>query len=267
MRKAFTLIELFTTRKRGFTLIELLVVISIIALLIAILLPALGAARASGRNAQCSSNLRQHGIAYTTRMVDEYELIAYIGNQAPYSSMEPYFTGGLDESRICPDTDGIVQDQLAGWGVFGSTVHQWARPYNGRQNRGSYGHNGYFYDSERNGAGRNWTTHSDNKAWWKSYDDVKNTTEVPLFSDATWIDLWPHSDTTAGDLPDPKDGAGAFVSGPERNGIAQMGRVYMSRHPGQTINLVFMDGHVESVNIDTLFTFKWNKLFETRDTP
>ena len=253
--------------RKAFTLIELLVVISIIALLIAILLPALGSARASGRNAQCGSNLRQHGIAYTTRMVDEYELIAYLGNRAPYSSMEPYFEGGLDESRTCPDTEGIVENLLAGWGVFGSTTHQWARPYNGRQNRGSYGHNGYFYDSKLNAAGRNWTTHSDNAAWWKSYDDVKATSETPLFSDSTWIDLWPHSDTTSAELPDPSVGAGAFVTGPERNGLGQMGRAYMSRHPGETLNLVFMDGHVENSDVNELFTYQWNKIFETRDSP
>eukprot|EP01026_Neomeris_dumetosa_P036397 TRINITY_DN2937_c1_g2_i1.p2 TRINITY_DN2937_c1_g2~~TRINITY_DN2937_c1_g2_i1.p2 ORF type:complete len:373 (-),score=40.27 TRINITY_DN2937_c1_g2_i1:81-1199(-) len=60
--------------RRGFTLIELLVVIALIALLIAILLPALGKARETARMLMCGTNLKQMGTAMASYLNEEKDL-------------------------------------------------------------------------------------------------------------------------------------------------------------------------------------------------
>jgi len=95
--------------RRSFTLIELLVVISIIAILAALLLPALSNARDRAKSIQCVSNIKQFGPAIVNYASDAEDYIPpawsgiwmTMGNGFSYASMwiyyiNPYLTGGKE---------------------------------------------------------------------------------------------------------------------------------------------------------------------------
>jgi prepilin-type N-terminal cleavage/methylation domain-containing protein len=80
-------------RKAGnFTLIELLVVIAIIAILAALLLPALGSARERGRSISCANGLKQLGIGFFQYADDNADVMTPIDNAAGAS---PHWTNYL----------------------------------------------------------------------------------------------------------------------------------------------------------------------------
>ncbi len=90
-------------KRNGFTLIELLVVISIIALLVGILLPALGAARRVAQDVKCSSNVRQQMIGVFGYTTDNRQILP-IGYSEPTASPPIYWSVLINDYTISSGT-------------------------------------------------------------------------------------------------------------------------------------------------------------------
>jgi prepilin-type N-terminal cleavage/methylation domain-containing protein/prepilin-type processing-associated H-X9-DG protein len=246
--------------KRGFTLIELLVVIAIIAILAAMLLPALARSKTKAKEVQCVSNLRQLDIAHSMYLSDYNKSFQYTANANLWMAILLAYQGNVDAVRSCPvantPTKRTVYSATYTYGS-GDMMWHWS-PY-GTNYSGSYAYNGWLY------SGNYTETGVPNLATWSYRNDsaVQQAANTPLFGDAMWVDGWPQE-----------------IEGPAKdlyngNGDTFMGRFTLARHgltsprtapasltsssslPGN-INIAFVDGHAGAVKLANLWTLTWH---------
>ncbi len=255
-------------RKKGFTLIELLVVISIIALLVAILMPALGKARDQAKASTCGSQLKQWGLAFYYYAEDySQKPIPYNYNPFWFYRFAPYlgdknYTKGYQEGAMmimqCPSCKRWKNINNAGI-AYGTAKLNWQWQYSGQDNtevpenqysEGSYLINGWLYGNP-------------DERYFQKISEAKNTT--PLITDGAWVDTWPtHSDIDGNREPSPRlvDLQGGGIGGnlPMANAAP---RILLNRH-NRAINMVFTDAHVERVPLEDVYTYYWHKGFKAQ---
>jgi prepilin-type processing-associated H-X9-DG protein/prepilin-type N-terminal cleavage/methylation domain-containing protein len=241
----------FQHRRLGFTLIELLTVIAIVALLVALIVPAVRGVQAKARATQCAGNVRQLGIALNMFASERHEF--------PFFLNPGYRTGVFPDHRtfwkasLSPSATTNTSFETGVWDCPSARKPQsWANT----EGYTDYGYNAYGMGTSDQG---------DDLGLGSSAYRAGNREPIKESGVAAPSDTYAIGDGLIGSPAAISDGRGLLwrsQGAEERFGSTERSR---SRHQGKA-NVAFADGHVEAVPLNVLFVeesdaalSRWNR--------